>query len=77
MPRLHMELRSHPKMTWQGHRNWPPIWNGSHGPDNPLPQGELGVLAGVEIRSLEIKPAHCVLIIRYNDQEYFGSLSSR
>jgi hypothetical protein len=70
-----MELRKHPKMAWQGSPNWPPKWHGPHSPTNPVPHGEVGVLTGVEIRSLELKPARCVLIIRYNDQEYFGTLS--
>jgi hypothetical protein len=70
-----MELRKHPKMIWQGGPTWPPTWDGPHGPDNPLPQGEVGVLTGVEIGSPELKPPHCILITRYNDQEYFGSLS--
>lgn len=43
-----MELRKHPRMTWRGHPNWPPTWNGPHGPANPLPQGELGSLTRVE-----------------------------
>jgi hypothetical protein len=62
-------------MTWQGTRTWPPTWDGPHGPNNPLPQGEVGVLTGVENGSLELKPLHCILITRYKGQDYFGTLS--
>lgn len=67
-----MELRKHPKMTWQGRPNWPPQWHGPHGPDSPLPQGEIGILTRVETSALT--DAHCVLVIRHNDQEYYGTL---
>jgi hypothetical protein len=49
-----MELCKHPKMRWQGLHNWP-TRNRPHGPDNPLPQGEVGVLTGafaITIRSI-------------------------
>ena len=68
-----MELRNHPKMTWRGHFNWPPNWSGPHGPHNPLPQGEVGILVEVEIGAATVI-AHCFLIMRYNDQDYYGSL---
>jgi hypothetical protein len=69
-----MELRNHPKMTWEGCRTWPPTWNGPHGPDNPLPVGEVGALLRVEIANLELKPPHCDLVMHYNNQDYFGTL---
>jgi hypothetical protein len=70
-----MELRKQPKMTWQGHPNWPPQWTGPHGPDNPLPQGEVGILTRVETAVENAIAPHCVLVIHYNDQDYLGSLS--
>jgi hypothetical protein len=61
-------------MTWHGGPNWPPVWNGPHGPDNPLPQGEVGVL--IEVENSIVKPggACCLLTIAHNDQEYVGTL---
>jgi hypothetical protein len=70
-----MELRHHPKMIWQGRPNWPPQWNGPHGPHNPLPQGEVGVLKGVEKSAVSPVGACCLLVMAHHDQEYFGSLS--
>jgi hypothetical protein len=26
-----MQLRTHPKMKWEGFSNWPPTWGGSYG----------------------------------------------
>ena len=69
-----MELRSHPRMTWQGHPNWPPKWTGPHGPQNPLPEGEVGVLTRVETTDPSLIAPHCILIIRYNNEDYLGSL---
>ena len=70
-----MELRTHPKMTWQGRANWPPQWAGPHGPDNPLPEGEVGILTRVETAVENAIAPHCVLVIHYKDQDYLGSLS--
>jgi hypothetical protein len=70
-----MELRKHPKMTWQGLPSWPPRWNGPHGPDNPLPQGEVGILMRVETAADNTIAPHCVLVIHHNDQDYLGNLS--
>jgi hypothetical protein len=69
-----MELRKHPKMTWQGRPTWPPTWNGPHGPNNPLPQGEVGVLQGVETGAASLLGTCCLLVMSYNDQDYVGTL---
>jgi len=61
-----MELRKHPQMRWQGRPNWPPQWTGPHGPDNPLPQGEVGILTRVETAVENAVASHCVLVIHYN-----------
>ncbi len=41
-----MELRTHPKMKWEGFSNWPPVWAGSA---DIFPEGEEGALTGVEM----------------------------
>ncbi|MBI4528536.1 MAG: hypothetical protein HY695_32480 [Deltaproteobacteria bacterium] len=61
-------------MRWQGSRNWPPRWIGPHGPKNPLPEGEVGTLIGVETGSSGLGAPHCFLIIDWNGRNYFGSL---
>jgi hypothetical protein len=67
-----VELRSHPKMAYQGRSNWPPVWSGPSGPD--MPKGEVGVLIKVEAASKYLTAAHCLLVINCNNQEYFGAL---
>lgn len=70
-----MELRKHPEMTWKGLPNWPPQWTGPHGPDNPVFQGEVGVLKAVEKSGVSVLGGCWVLTIAHNDQDYFGTLS--
>jgi hypothetical protein len=67
-----VELRSHPKMCYQGRSNWPPAWSGPSGSD--IPKGEVGVLTKVEAASKYLTAAHCLLVIQWNSQEYFGAL---
>lgn len=69
-----MELRKHPRMTCLGRPNWPPEWNGTFGPNNPLPRGEVGILMQVEPASNLLKPPHCIIVIQWNEQEYLASL---
>lgn len=40
----------------------------------PLPGGEVGILTGVETGAPTALNSHCILIMRWNDQDYFGSL---
>jgi hypothetical protein len=60
-------------MTYLGRFNWPPEWRGPYGPDKPLPNGEVGVLRRVEASDILNTP-HCVMVIEWNGQEYFGFL---
>ncbi len=69
-----MELRKHPRMTCQGRPNWPPEWNGTYGPNNPLPRGEVGILTRVEPATSLLKLPHCIIVIQWNEQEYLASL---
>jgi hypothetical protein len=69
-----MELRNHPAMIWQGRRNWPPKWTGPHNFENPLPEGEVGVLRRVETTDPSLIAPHCILVIRYGSEDYLGSV---
>jgi len=51
---------------------WPPEWMGPYGTDRPLPQGEVGVLLRVVASS--VNAPYCILEMRWNNQEYVGSL---
>ena len=44
-----MQLRTHPKMKWEGFSNWPPARGGSYGRGDVFPIGEDGVLTNVEM----------------------------
>jgi hypothetical protein len=69
-----MELRNHLQMIWQGRPNWPPKWTGPHNSENPLPEGEVGVLTRVETTDPSLIAPHCILVIRYEDEDYLGTL---
>jgi hypothetical protein len=73
-----MELRDHPKMRWGGRPNWPPNWKGPHGPSNPLPVGEAGILMKVETGVVRDEKTmvvpHCCLVMRYDNQDYYGTM---
>jgi hypothetical protein len=61
-----MQLRTHPKMKWEGFSNWPPSWAGSYGPGDDLPGEEEGVLTGVEmIEAGNTSPRHLVLTMMH------------
>src|SRR5688572_3476290 len=59
---------------WRGHSNWPPVWNGPHGPGNPLPQGDVGVLKEVQPGAATLVGTRCLLVMTHNEQDYFGTL---
>ena len=44
-----MQLKTHPKMKWEGFPNWPPAWVGSYGRGDVFPGEEEGVLTGVDL----------------------------
>lgn len=44
-----MQLRTHPKMEWEGFSSWPPVWTDSYGRAHIFPMGEEGVLTSVEM----------------------------
>jgi hypothetical protein len=73
-PGANMELRNHSQMIWQGRRNWPPKWTGPHNSENPLPEGEVGVLTRVETTDPSLIAPHCILVIRHGNEDYVGSL---
>jgi len=61
-------------MTYQGQSNWPPQWKGPYGPNKPLPSGEVGILIRVSCASDVLGTPHCLLVMEWNHQEYFGFL---
>jgi len=42
-------------------------------PDNPLPVGEVGVLIGIEESVTDSLAPRCILVMRWKNQDYFGS----
>ena len=60
-----MQLRTHPKMEWEGFSNWP-VWAGSYGPGDTFPMVEEGVLTGVEmIEAGNTLPRHLTLTMEH------------
>jgi hypothetical protein len=61
-----MQLRTHPKMKWEGFSNWPPSWAGSYGGADTFPMGEEGVMTGVEMNEAEnTSPRHLILTMEH------------
>jgi hypothetical protein len=61
-----MQLRTHPKMEWEGFSNWPPVWTDSYGRANGFPLGEEGVLTGVEMNEAsDTLPRHLTLTMMH------------
>ena len=68
-----MELRSHPLMSYQSIRNWPPLWIWTGGTQNKQAQGEVGILKSVVLVGTE--PFNkCYLIIEHDGEQYVGCL---
>src|SRR5258708_35816910 len=61
-----MQLRTHPKMNWEGFSNWPPAWAGSYGRGDIFRGEEEGVLTGVEmIEAGNTSPRYLVLTMMH------------
>ena len=61
-----MQLRTHPKMEWEGFSNWPPVWAGSYGRADAFPMAEEGVLTGVEMNEAgNTLPRHLTLTMEH------------
>ena len=61
-----MQLRTHPKMEWEGFSNWPPVWAGSYAFGDTFPMGEEGVLTGVEMNEAsKALPRHLTLTMEH------------
>jgi len=67
-----MELRRHPLMTYRGAPSWPPVW-GSGGKSPDRPNGEVGILVGIEPSRVE--PGNRYFItVKHNGLSYTGCL---
>jgi hypothetical protein len=70
-----MQLRTHPKMKWEGFSNWPPAWGGSYGRGDVFPIGEDGVLTNVEMAEADsTTPRHLTLTIEHRGNTSSGVL---
>jgi hypothetical protein len=68
-----MELRSHPRMSFQGVRNWPPAWTSTSGTLTTLPTGEIGVLEQVKLSVID--PSTCFIMMSQDGNYYIGRLT--
>jgi hypothetical protein len=69
-----MQLRTHPKMSWEGFSNWPPAWAGSYGRGDIFPVEEEGVLTGVEMAEADNRFARFARHLDSNDGASWGYL---
>ena len=70
-----MQLRTHPKMKWEGFSNWPPAWGGSYGRGDIFPVGEEGVFIDVEMAEADnTMPRHLILMIEHRGNTSSGVL---
>jgi hypothetical protein len=61
-----MQLRTHPKMEWEGFSNWPPVWVDSYGRADAFPMAEEGVVTGVEMNEAgNTLPRHLTLTMEH------------
>jgi hypothetical protein len=69
-----MQLREHPRMSFGGRRNWPPVWLriGVEPRDWHVLLGEIGVLKTVRCNAN--RPGRIYLIITHQGAEYIGCL---
>ena len=69
-----MQLREHPRMSFRGRRNWPPVWLriGVETKDWYVVLGEIGVLKTVRYNAN--RPGRIYLIITHEGAEYIGCL---
>jgi hypothetical protein len=67
-----VKLRDHPKMSYLGRPNWPPVWTQMGKPGAIILNGEIGVLTYVYIR--HAPSSQCYLVIDYEKQTFTGTL---
>jgi hypothetical protein len=61
-----MQLRTHPKMEWEGFSNWPLVWAGSYDRADAFPMAEEGMLTGVEMNEAgNTLPRHLTLTMEH------------
>jgi hypothetical protein len=69
-----MQIRHHPRMTYQGRAIWPPVWIWLSGLDKTQPAiGEVGVLTQVQF-SRTLQSTLFLTIEIANGSRYVGSL---
>lgn len=69
------QLRTHPKVRYQGARVWPPDWSGGYNGGSQFPRGEEGVLADVEVADRDlIGPERLELVNQYEGRKFSGML---
>ncbi len=72
-----MQLRHHPKLTWNGVHTWPPALGGSYGPNTKFPSGEQGLLKDTSLHEPDrIGPTRLELHVECENHVFSGDLFS-
>ena len=70
-----MQLRTHPKMHWEGVHSWPPAFAGAYDRADVFPTGEEGELTKAEIvEAGSTLPRHLIVTIRHRGNTASGIL---
>ena len=67
-----MMLRDHLLLSCDCPYNWPPVWFSLHNTEFRISRNEVGVLT--EVRKSEIRTDEIVLIMKHNENLYYGAL---
>ena len=73
-PRMALELRNHPRVSYRKFPSWPPSWVWVGGSEDKHPKGELGILKQVRMVNGHPIVHRCFLWIEYEDAMYLGCL---
>ncbi len=69
------QLRTHPKVRYQGARVWPPDWTGGYNGGGQFPRGEEGILVDVDIAKRDfVGPERLELVNEYGGRKFVGML---
>ncbi len=72
---MQAQLRTHPKLKYEGARTWPPDWGGAYGPTTLFPIGEQGILREVKLIDRDyIGPSRLELVVDYLGQRHSGQI---
>jgi hypothetical protein len=72
---MEAQLRTHPKLKYEGARTWPPALGGGYAPTTIFPVGEQGILREVKLIDRDyIGPRRLELVVDYLGKRRSGQI---